>query len=156
MFIDNYKKINGFTFIEIIVVIGILLIVSSISIPLYGGFQGQITVREDSIGLMNSLRVVRERSIAGLHDSAYGIFLELTGDKKYTIYMGSVYASRDTDYDLIIDLNDNLEITNELGGVDINFTKQTGAPSRNGDIIFSSDEITKTVEISSLGTIFIN
>ena len=133
-FKDNKKWRSGFTLIELLIVIGITLaMATAAAAPIYGNFQGLAQIHGTTADVLQTLRIARERSVAGLNDSGHGVFLDMnaSGDDSIVLYQGSSYALRDTSLDREIFLTAVLDLTS-TAGTDINFSQGLGVPSTTG------------------------
>lgn len=129
------KKRNGFTLIELLIIIGIIIVLSIIVLPTYGSFQVSSQLNENSSQIIQTLRIAREKSIAGLNDQQHGVKFQAN---EYILYQGTSYSLRDADYDRKIVFNDVLNIFLNLNGTgemdDINFSMGLGMPDKTGVI----------------------
>jgi prepilin-type N-terminal cleavage/methylation domain-containing protein len=147
---------KGFTFIELLIVMGILTILASSTIPVYGNMQVASQQNEASTQIIQLIRQAREFSVAGKNDSAYGVFFEEnSGDSdKAIFYMGGSFASRNSEYDLEAIFSKSLELESNLAADEVNFSKGLGVPSTIGTITVSADGLNADViNINSLGMV---
>ena len=130
-------QVDGFSVIELIVVIAISLIVLSASIPIYGNLQGSSQLNDMASGLVQDIRIARERSINRLNNSSHGIYFDIDpgGDDNYILYQGDSYATRNSLYDKIIKLDSVMTLSTNISNNEINFSKSFGLPSNIGTII---------------------
>ncbi len=156
----NYKRENGFTLIELLVVIGIFIIIAVVSTPIYSNWQITVQAKDITTEIIQSLRLAKTRSQAGLNNSSHGVYFEVnegSGDA-FTIYQGSSYAGRNISYDQKTNLSGALVLTTTLAGNEVNFSKGLGEPTATGTVMIvhsTTDEIA-TVTINSLGVIDAN
>lgn len=148
------KNIQGFTIIEFLVVIGIFLFISALSIPLYNNWQLQTTLSSVQAELLQSIRETRALSRGGREQSRYGIYFD-NGNNNYTVYQGDDYASRSADYDRLINLENNISLVLDWEGAELNFAASTGLASATGtiSIINSANNEAKTIVINRYGII---
>lgn len=154
--IKTLRNNHGFTFIELLIVMGILTILASATIPVYGNMQVASQQNEASSQLIQLLRQAREFSVAGKNDSSYGVyFQENTGESdKAVLYKGDSYASRDSEYDLEAILSASLELESNIEDDDVNFSKGLGMPSKTGIVTISADGLNASViNINNLGMV---
>lgn len=149
------KKITGFTLIELLIVISVLIILTTVSIPIYGNLQVSSQINENSSQIIQTLRIAKERSMAGLNNQQHGVQLQTD---KYILYQGSSYSLRDDDYDREIIFDDVLSLFLNLNGSgelnDINFSMGLGMPNKTGviDLIHSVNG-TRIIVINEMGII---
>jgi prepilin-type N-terminal cleavage/methylation domain-containing protein len=144
---------KGFTLVELIIVLGIIILVSAMSLPFVSTFQVTSDLRTYNDGLAQAMRTAQFRAIDGYQGTNWGVYLDNAG-KKYVIYSGNNYAARVTDSDLETGFNSAFSLTANFGN-DINFTIYNGLPSVNGTTTFTgTTDVTRYVTISSLGLIY--
>lgn len=152
----TFKDSRGFTFVELLIVIAIGLIIVSAVTPIYGNLQvsSQLTSSQDH--LLQTLRVARERSIAGLNDSQHGVYLDIdpSGADSFTLYQGNDYATRDSAYDRVETLSVSVAISTTLAGSEVSFSKGIGLPSATGTVTLTHDvDGSRGLSINRLGAV---
>ncbi len=152
-----FKKQLGFTLVELLIVISIFIILAVVSIPIYGNWQTAVQINEITTGIIQNLRLAKIRSQAGLNNSSHGVFFEVneSAEDAFTIYQGSSYVGRDTNYDQKTTLSDALILTTTLVGHEINFSKGLGEPTATGTVTVahSTTNEVNTITINSLGVV---
>lgn len=133
---------RGFTLVEVIVVVAIILIITTLTLPSYGKFINMNSIDTQVTEIRKSMRLAQEESEAGKYDSNHGIHFTTTS---YTHYVGKDFNSRDQSKDDEYDLHNTLEFKQRF---EINFTKGTGLPSATGTIIIENTSNGKQEEIS--------
>lgn len=151
---------RGFTAVELIIVIAVIIVLVSATIPIYGSLQVKSQLGETSVQLVQNLRWARENSIGRYNNSAYGVFLNLTANpNSYTIYQGPSYVSRVTTNDRLTVLDNavlikNINLNLNSGNIDINFSAGLGRPNNVGSFnLVHAVNGTSTISINSLGKI---
>ncbi|MBU4274231.1 prepilin-type N-terminal cleavage/methylation domain-containing protein [Patescibacteria group bacterium] len=100
-------KQNGFTLIEMVVVIGIIIVLVSITVANFSEVRGQLALKRAAHQLMQDLRKAQEMAMssAGLNGTGdcslpvrgYGIYIDcLTDNKSYKLYADT---TADTGFD---------------------------------------------------------
>ena len=140
---------KGFTIVELMVVIGILVIVAAISIPLYGNWQIESQAESAKNSILQLLRLAQAHSQTGFHDSKHGIYINDT-EKQAIYFEGENYSSRASEHDRVVAYSDLVIVSSTLSGDEIGFSKGAGRPIATGTI-----SITET-HSGSLYTITIN
>ena len=147
---------SGFTLIEIILVLGILIILAQAVVPSLG-LNTTAQLNESTSQIVVALRTARERSVARVNNSAHGIFFTIntSGADSMTLYQGTSYATRNATYDQITTFDAALGVTTTLSGNEINFSRSLGVPSNVGNISIShqSTNSTRIIQINSYGRI---
>ncbi len=151
---------NSFTLIELLIVIGIMLLLTAVTVPIYGMLQVSSQLNENSSQAVQALRIAKERSMSRFNNSSHGVYFEtnLIGEDKYVLYQGVSYAARESSYDREYVLDDVLKLSWSLLGVgdegDINFSKGLGVPGKTGTIILIHDVSgARSIIINNLGAI---
>lgn len=153
----NMKK--GFTLIEFLIVISIMLILALVALSMFDRLYSSTQLNENALQIIQTLRIARERSIAGYNNSAHGVFLTLTNPYKYVIYQGNSYATRNSSFDREVFLDQTLSFSaSDLvltgGEIDINFFQSSGIPNNIGTIIITQNSIaSRLIKINSIGLI---
>ncbi|MDA1334732.1 MAG: hypothetical protein O2794_01790 [bacterium] len=151
---------SGFTTVELLVVIALLMIMGAATLPIYGNFQVRSQINEGRNQVIQALRLARERSVNRLGNSPHGVYLDLQAEglDQYILYKGTSFALSDVDDRLTMKLDKPLSFIVNLSGTgdarDINFTRGTGIPNKTGTIIIadSADE-RRVININSRGAI---
>lgn len=137
----NHKKANGFSFVEIIVVVALLAIVLGIGVPYYFKSQANAKLRSAAAELQADLELARSQAkndgsdvtvtYEGSRDQASGYSLADSNGRtvKSAAFDGSVYA----------------DFTG-LSGTDLEF-RSNGACSVSGNIMVRSGNTNKYFEI---------
>lgn len=150
---------KGFTFIELIIVVTILLLLAVAGAPLFGNLQVSSQLNENSTQIVQTARIARQRSVVWLNDSAHGIYFDIdgSGNDEYVLYQGSSYGTRDASLDATTTLDSPLSLSTSLAeGTtnDVNFSKGLGIPSATGTVTLTHDVSgTKTIIFSIFGKI---
>lgn len=137
----NFMNINlshksGFTLLELMIVIGVLVIIATISKDFYGSFVPAAQLEDNAKTIIYDLRNTRDKAMNGQDDRKWGVhFVNSTSDY-YEIF------STATDYN---DVSKNVVVTNYLRN-NINFSLPV--ESVNQDIIF--EKITGETASSSI------
>ncbi|MFH1142363.1 MAG: hypothetical protein V1695_01475 [Candidatus Uhrbacteria bacterium] len=144
------SKSLGFTFAEALMVIAIILVIFSVTVPLYSQWQTMNVNEAHKYELVQDVRLVQGKAIAGLNNSNHGIYL-LTS--QYTLYQGDNYTTRDQSQDIVRNMSEKILLS---GITEINFEKKTGEPSQTGTITLTNtaDNSTEVIDIKVSGTIY--
>lgn len=145
---------RGFTLVEVVIVLALFLVLAVAAVPIFSNFQTSTQIGQFSNQILQTLRSAREYSVARYQDSAYGIYFDTTniGSKRFTLYQGATYASRNASFDRVFILDRSLLLTTTLTGNEINFAKGTGLPSTTGTVtVATPGGTTKVITINSYG-----
>mgnify|MGYP003393241446 CR=1 FL=1 len=154
---SNTKKLNkGFTLIEILVVLGIITIIGSISIIMGVDDYRRQLFRSDRDVLITALQHARAQSVSNIclgdgcdNGKPHGVYIS---DDEYIMFQGESYATRDTDVDAVIDADSDIE---QSGISEVVFEQLSGDVSSPGDIVLT-DSLGRvsTTTVGSEGQIF--
>jgi prepilin-type N-terminal cleavage/methylation domain-containing protein len=154
----NLQPKQGFTLVELLIVIAISLIVLAAAVPIYGNLQGTAQLNDVTSGIIQATRTARERSMNRLDNSSHGVYIDIaTGDDSYVLYQGDSYATRDSSYDRSTTLDTAIVLSTTISGADINFSKGLGIPNNTGTITVTHDvNGAETITINALGSVDLN
>ena len=139
---------KGFTLIELILVIAIMLTISVMAPAFYSRFLLQNAVTNTNDQLTGSLRKAQIYSMVGKQNSAWSVNFS---SNTITVYKGTVFASRDLNFDEKFSVNSNVSIS---GITDVNFARLTGVPTPStSTIIISAGNNSDTLSINSQGVV---
>ena len=149
MLLENSK---GFTIVELLIVIGIFIIIAALSFPLYNNWLPRTVLSSVQAELLQSIREVQAFSWGGKEQSRYGLYFDSVNNS-YLAYQGDDYASRNADYDRLVNLENNISLVLDWGGIELNFATSTGAPSATGtiSIINVANNESKIIIINQFG-----
>lgn len=141
------RLLHGYTLIEVLVTVALVVSLVGISIPIYQNFQ---IINELDSAVNLSVRVLRStqmQSQAVQQDSSWGVYFS---SGKVTIYKGNTYATRDSSFDQAYDISANVNVS---GLNDFNYSKVFGDPSSTGTITFTNFNNAKTITVNSKGAL---
>ena len=149
MFVKNKKKSKfiGFTLIEIMLVVALIVAIGGISAPVYQSFQVKKNLDVATNGIAQTLRRAQALSQSGVGDASWGVNIS---SGVVTLFKGVSYASRDTAFDETVEISSSIVLS---GVSEIVFSKLLGEPQTTGNIILSDNNDTQTITINSKGAI---
>lgn len=134
---------NGFTLIEVIVVLGIFAILSTMGLLVSMDSYRSYSFRSEQTVVLSLLQKARNQSMANINQKPHGVYIDQVG-VQYTLFQGADYSHRDTAQDIVFPGNASYV----LGGVpEVDFTQLTGNPATAGNITID-DHIHPLVTIS--------
>jgi prepilin-type N-terminal cleavage/methylation domain-containing protein len=136
----------GFTLIEIIVVIGILGILSSLGYLVTMDFYKSYAFNAERDTIVAILQKTRSQSLANINESSHGVHF---GSGQYVIFQGLAYNSGDAFNQAILS---SFAITHS-GLTDVVFTQLSGDASPSGSLILSDGKRSAAIFINSEGQI---
>jgi prepilin-type N-terminal cleavage/methylation domain-containing protein len=145
-------KINrGFTLIEILTVIGIFIVIFSLTFYFFGGLDKRESLEKDVAGVTALIRNARILSIASKNASVFGIHFE---SDKAVLFEGSTYTSGGQN-EKIINLSRKVYISSyslNNGGQDIVFSRLVGDTTNFGTVTLSLKDNSTSTTITILKT----
>lgn len=124
-------RLSGFTYIEVIVSVALMLYIGITASPFYGNFlfgQETDTVTQE---LRGSLVKARLYTMAGKEGDSWGVVID---QNRVVLFKGSAYGE-DHSFDEIYSFSDRVTVSG-LG--EVVFARRTGAPSTEAVITVSS------------------
>lgn len=153
------KKYSGFTLIEILIVIAIISILVAMVIVALRPFNQDLELNNSADHIINSLKLAQSKTLASEQASSYGIYFDITTNPhRYILFKGSDYASRDADFDQIIELSNFVELFDiDFGsGTEVVFDRITGITANSGSVSVRLKQDTtkiKTIYIETSGSV---
>ncbi len=140
--------LGGFTLIEVMLVVSLLVIIGGISAPFYQAFQVKNDLDVASGIISQTLRRAQVLSQSVDGDSSWGVHI---ASGSATLFRGATYASRDVSFDEIFEISTNIVPT---GFQEIVYSKFYGYPQITGTLtLTSSNNETRALSINSRGLI---
>lgn len=128
--------LTGFTLIELMIVVALIIMFSSLTLPVGFNFYQESTLKDQARSLENSLRKAQAMAITGRGDSSAGVKIE---EGQYRIFEGESFDKRRQEVDIIIPFPVALSAS---GTDEIVFQKSTGLP------ILSEEESSTTITLT--------
>jgi prepilin-type N-terminal cleavage/methylation domain-containing protein len=138
---------RGFSIIEVIVVIGIILIMTGLTTSLYSRFYKQNSAANTTVQLAGSLRKAQMYSMNGRRNTRWGVRY---GSNTITLFSGYTYANRNTTFDENFSVDASTAIS---GFTELYFNSRTGTPSATPTITITNGSTTRTISLTSEGAI---
>jgi prepilin-type N-terminal cleavage/methylation domain-containing protein len=152
----DLKLKAGFTLVELLVGITLMLILASVATPIYGNMQVSAQINDNTAQIIQTIRIARARSIARQNGAAHGVYFEINaGDHdRYILYQGASYALRTAELDRSTELDDALSLATTLTGSEVNFSRGFGVPDNSGTVTLTHDvQDVRTIDINGAGKI---
>ncbi|MCB9807893.1 type II secretion system protein [Candidatus Peribacteria bacterium] len=127
---SDVKHRTGFTFIEVLLVIGVASLIAGVSVPTYRNYKVRSDLYLARDVVIQGLYRARLLSQSGEHDDEWHYEIN-----EGIVFKGDDFATRDTDYDELFVLPDSVFPT---GIEEVAFERITGVPSPDGDIVLES------------------
>ncbi len=153
---QSLKK--GFTMLEIVVVVAIVMILASVIITSFSKFRNNKVLDTGVENTLSVLAKARGNTLSSKNAYQYGVHFEAS---QAVLFRGATYNSSDTNNE-VAPLDNALEISSVSltgGGSDVLFDRLTGKTSMDGTVIVrvkSDTAKTKTVTINGTGIASVN
>lgn len=141
------KYREGFTLVELLVILALIGLTGLVSVPFYTRFFTQNAVSNTYDQLLSQLRRSQTYAIAGKQNGPWGVH---NGGTQLVLFQGSSYAGRNTGFDEKFSVNSNITVS---GFTDIIFAQVTGLPNSSATITIQGINITRTITITAQGII---
>ncbi len=141
---------KGFTLVELLIAVALIIMFSSLTLPVGFNFFQESTLRDQVRNLETSLRKAQAVAISGRGNANAGI--KITRNS-YIIFEGESYRDRRSSLDIVIPFPVSVVPS---GNDEIVFRKSTGrliSPANNALISISFGSHTKQISINSHGKI---
>ncbi|MFH1308494.1 MAG: prepilin-type N-terminal cleavage/methylation domain-containing protein [Patescibacteria group bacterium] len=134
---NRKRKEQGFSIVELITVISILLVLVAISVPVFLSFQKTSSLNDSTEKLISILRIAQNKTLASENASQFGVYFDdSVSPHQYTLFEGSNYAGRIVSSDKIYELSKEVEFfeIDLNGGDEVVFDRITGITSYPGNV----------------------
>ena len=144
---DFFCTFRGFTVIELILVIGIIGLLASITGPVFHTVQVKNELKDSTNILVQSLWRAQLLAQAVSQDSDWSVEIDTN---KVIIFKGTNFILRDQSFDQQENLSSHVSFS---GLNEIRFNKFSGLPQNTGSVSISTDLETKNLNINAKGRI---
>lgn len=103
---------KGFTLLETLLVIALMIILAALALPAFFNFQKNAELQNFTAEVLSDLRLSHGRALSSEENSRWGIYFDTASSpNQYIIFKGESFALRDIDFDEIHHLSKNLEFS---------------------------------------------
>ncbi len=142
---------RGFTLLEVLVVMSIMIALTSISISTYISMRDKQSVQKDADSIVSVLQKAQSMSSNRKNDSAYGVKF---ASSTVTVFSGSTYDTGNVISTYTLEKNVKINtIILSSNGTEVDFMKITGNPLANGTVTLGTGSFSKIVTIYGTGII---
>ena len=136
---------NGFTLIEVVLSIAIVVLIFGIAAPVYQDYQIRNGIDTSVNVIIENLRRAQALSMAVDGDSAWGVNIAAG---LITLFKGTSFATRDPAFD---DSSEMLFVISPSGLTEVVFSKLNGFPNGVGAFTLSVAGNVRTISINEKG-----
>lgn len=142
---QHHVQLRGFTFLEVLVVLGVLGVLVGLAIPFYQSFQVDSRLDDTAHEVVQTLRIAQSKAMASESFSAHGVHFEA---QRFILFRGDTYVVGDP-FNEVTGVAQPLSFTSG----DIVFDTVTGITVGSTITVSTSTGRTRTVTINSLGVV---
>jgi prepilin-type N-terminal cleavage/methylation domain-containing protein len=139
------KLKSGFTLLEVLLSISLVLIMIGISVPILQSFQLSSEVDNATALAVRAIRSAQINAQTGYQDSTWGVRIAAGG---FTVFKGVSYAARDQNFDQAYSIDPAIGVS---GISEIVFTKMTGNTTNTGTITIAQYSTARNITINEKG-----
>ena len=135
---------------EMLLAVATIALLAALSVPFYRSFQ--VSTQSDVVvfEIAQSMHRAKLKAMAAENDDSWSV--AIGDDSKITLFKGTIYASRDQQYDETYDLPPTITIAE--GNKLTTFSKFSATPNQSGTIsVTDSNGKTKNIIINTRGTV---
>ena len=134
---------RGFSLLEMLVVIAVLIVISTVVISRMSAAKSQKAAITAADNILFTLEEAKQNAVAGKYGTAHGVHF---ASSTYTSFSGTSY-SPSGEYNRSFSAPGGIVVATQLSGgaVDVVFARLTGAPSVTGTIVVEYGESAERV-----------
>lgn len=137
----------GFTTVEMLLVVGIMVIITAVTTPIYASLNNNNQLDSAANILVQDLYQAQTYSRNHAQDSSWGVAVN---GQVITLFSGTSYASRNTGSDVNYVVPSGVKLT---GSTQIIYSKLYGLPTSTASFGLSANGKAKTITVNSKGTV---
>lgn len=149
----------GFTFVEVVLVLGILVVVFALIAPVTRQFHIGSLLDTEAEALAADLRRAQAAAVAGLFDTAHGVRVNGTPTDSWVLFRGATYTegAAGNETHAVPSAIDITAVTLTGGGQDVIFAERRGITTQAGSVTLRSPSgQTRTVSVNAEGVVDVN
>lgn len=156
---EKLKILRGVTLTELLVVIGILIILGTLTLPAIYSFQKESDLDDATREIINNLKLARSKTLVSEGAKNWGVYFTTTTiPHQYTLFKGTSYDSRTISSDEIFKLSKTIEFS-EIDfeeKKEVVFNRMTGTTEQPGKVslgVKDNPEKSRTIYVEDSGRI---
>lgn len=138
---------RGFTTVEILLVVGIMVMITAITTPIYASLNNNNQLDSAANILVQDLYQAQTYSRNHAQDSSWGVAIN---GQVITLFSGTSYATRNTGSDVVYTVPSSIQLT---GSTQIVYSKLYGLPTSTASFGLTTKGKTMTVAVNSKGMV---
>jgi prepilin-type N-terminal cleavage/methylation domain-containing protein len=138
---------NGFTLIEILLVVVLISIITAFSVPVFSSLVGSTELNDSVDKLVHASRRAQLLSETMKEDLSWGIFVDTD---KIVVFGGDDYATRNSSFDEAYFFAEQINVS---GDTEFVFEKLTGFPDSSVSLTLENNFGSQIVDINEVGLI---
>lgn len=150
---DTIFSVKGFTVIELVIGIAIIIILAGISVPSFNKFKTSQIHNSEVSNALSLLNEARTRAVTGDYARAYSVSINNV-NKTLNLFRVTTDPG-DVAYSELVTMDSHVTMTNTISGGTITFARYTGITSNTGTITITttsgSYSRTSTIQIYPTG-----
>ena len=143
----SQKVKEGFTVVEIMLVLGLVAVLASVLTPITLNFYRSEQLDAHTGAVVQALRRAQIQSMNLEDDSSFGVRFDFG---EYVLFKGVSYLKREQDYDEIFKLPQGFSLD---GLSEVVFSKIRGIPSDAGEIVLTIATQRAVISINEMGVV---
>jgi prepilin-type N-terminal cleavage/methylation domain-containing protein len=154
---NNFPNQKGFTFIEILIAVVILVLITLLMLASFTTLRQQVEIDSSSQNILSVLRLARSKTLASESEDSYGVHFQ---SDKYVLFKGTTYNALDSnnkDYTLTDSEINSISLNG--GGGDVIFNRIRGTTDEYGTVtirLLTDTSKTHTININNYGQVSLN
>ncbi len=147
-------RLAGFTYIEVLLTVALMVLVAFFASPFYGDFvyERSMDIVEQTVQM--SFAKAQIYSMTGMRGDAWGV---TTHGNTMVVYKGDAYGTREEEYDEVYQIEEGIAV---IGLNEVIFERRTGLPNAPGMFRITRTDTNATwadrvVTLNALGVITI-
>ncbi|MDP3685533.1 MAG: prepilin-type N-terminal cleavage/methylation domain-containing protein [bacterium] len=158
-FLILHSRSDGFTLMEMVLVLAITAILLTLIVPVSQQFQVNALLTSETAALVTDLRRAQAAAVAGANDTSQGVHFDPTPTDQWVLFPGSTYTPGAVENE-VHTLSSGLDMTAvalQGGGQDILFAERRGTTTNTGTITLQTlNGQTRTIVVNERGLVEIN
>lgn len=154
------NKNKGMNILELIVVISIIVLITTITIPNLSSFKKHQALKNTTADIISLINEARNSTISSKNSTTYGV--HFTEDSAI-LFPGASFTdnpeNKQIDFDNTVMISEDSGINLHGGGDDLVFERITGNTTNYGTIVVqlvSDGSKVRTISVSSIGIVSVN